>query len=412
MNIDDIKAQAKRLGAHLAARHGLTLRHAALLEAVAAQLGYKNWSTLAGVANPGTPRNPVGAPPAGDTGALTAAALRRHVLLTHCAESDAFEHVVSLLQRHTGQGGRFIWVGPSTEGTACAAWLQGRGSPVLSHDVADLISLGLSDTGRCNLFLAGTPPALNSDRIMQLLPPAVNAGAQYYRSACRSILEPVLLAMRASGCAGSLQALAWFLEDGLALDALERSLHPGGLERTKLAAALAPYRDGAGQVNRVRLLQDTGGLAQRIHHLAAGARGAVFGAAEPTVDIAERMLTGKSLVIGVPPKDGAVRVDVLANVLLDCIFAGVEARPGEGTDQEPPMLLVLEHLMDACSPGVEALLARARSRGVGVVVVEPVREAGELALDSLRRARDNCGTHVQLCGRPLSPRRHTTELTG
>ncbi|MNR71827.1 putative type II secretion system protein E [compost metagenome] len=51
MSNEHLKAQARRLGEHLVAKHGVRLKHAALLEAVAAQYGHPDWNTLTALAS-------------------------------------------------------------------------------------------------------------------------------------------------------------------------------------------------------------------------------------------------------------------------------------------------------------------------------------------------------------------------
>lgn len=53
MSTTDLKTQALRLGAHLASKHGIKLKHSALLEAIAAQHGVRDWNTLEAQSRPG-----------------------------------------------------------------------------------------------------------------------------------------------------------------------------------------------------------------------------------------------------------------------------------------------------------------------------------------------------------------------
>lgn len=61
MLVTDLKTHAKRLGVHLATHHGVRLKHSALLEAVAAIHGARDWNTLAAQSKPGLLQNMVAA---------------------------------------------------------------------------------------------------------------------------------------------------------------------------------------------------------------------------------------------------------------------------------------------------------------------------------------------------------------
>jgi len=50
MSVSDYKIQAERLAKHLATKHGITLKHSSILEALAATHGCKDWNTLSGLA--------------------------------------------------------------------------------------------------------------------------------------------------------------------------------------------------------------------------------------------------------------------------------------------------------------------------------------------------------------------------
>lgn len=52
MSLDKLKGEAKRLRAHLSDAHGVNLKHASVLEAVAASHGARNWTALANSAKP------------------------------------------------------------------------------------------------------------------------------------------------------------------------------------------------------------------------------------------------------------------------------------------------------------------------------------------------------------------------
>jgi hypothetical protein len=46
MSVKEIKAMGERLASHLASKHGVKLKHAAILEAMAVQFGFKDWNTF------------------------------------------------------------------------------------------------------------------------------------------------------------------------------------------------------------------------------------------------------------------------------------------------------------------------------------------------------------------------------
>lgn len=52
MSVDTLKAQASRLGAHLAEKHGVKLKHSALLEALAISYGARDWNALQAMHRP------------------------------------------------------------------------------------------------------------------------------------------------------------------------------------------------------------------------------------------------------------------------------------------------------------------------------------------------------------------------
>lgn len=95
------KAQAVRLAQHLAAKHGVTLKHAAALEAVAALHGARDWNTLA-ASSPALPTSGPGVP------AMAADTLE--------APSDPHITLVIGTTRH----GKSLLAGPRTPGAVLA----------------------------------------------------------------------------------------------------------------------------------------------------------------------------------------------------------------------------------------------------------------------------------------------------
>jgi hypothetical protein len=46
MSVAEIKAMGERLANHLASKHGVKLKHTAILETIAVQFGFKDWNTF------------------------------------------------------------------------------------------------------------------------------------------------------------------------------------------------------------------------------------------------------------------------------------------------------------------------------------------------------------------------------
>jgi hypothetical protein len=104
MSIDFLKAQANRLAHHLADKHGIKLKHAAVLEAIAAVHGVRDWNTLRAAAAPGYQPGPL---------ALEPEHIRvPHTLIIGSQDVGAAVLLEQMAVQHIGEGGGLLYFSP------------------------------------------------------------------------------------------------------------------------------------------------------------------------------------------------------------------------------------------------------------------------------------------------------------
>lgn len=118
MSTSIFKAQASRLAQHLADKHGIKLKHASVLEAIAALHGARDWNTLSasttageGLQYVGAPKHPLGQLPMAP---ISSASLEEHMAtllagVRHCQPKCAvcvqpFKDVDDVRTRETEAG--------------------------------------------------------------------------------------------------------------------------------------------------------------------------------------------------------------------------------------------------------------------------------------------------------------------
>lgn len=366
--LPEVKAMGKRLAEHLAQKHGVKLKNAAILEALAAQFGYRNWNTLAAVLSPSEgPHNqkttscPVAAPvsPFGLNSPLS-----QNVMVCGATGSGARTFSYQLLEEHLAHGGGALIFDFLDDPSLKVATQKGLARAGRSSALRQLHLDEKHQREAYNPVRTGTPEQIAA-RILQLLPPDENAGALYYRNSARHALNVVIGALQACHRTITLKTLAdLFLHPETLLE-LERTLQPDtqGKALASLTNWLNAFRNRDLTHLAERPFQEhLGGLLGRLTLLTQGTLGAILNDPAATLSFDTILANNEVLHVTLPVMKRDTLCQRLAALALSDFLDALANR--KGVRPTAPFLCLTDNLLSWAPTSLPEALPRMKKEGV------------------------------------------------
>lgn len=421
--VHELKVMASRLADHLATKHGVKLKHSALLEAVAAQYGYRDWNTLLAVMasadNPVATPTPLPADPGYVLGhtpegpvAVEPAALARHTLLLGAPGTGADLVAQHLLGQHIDRQGGFLFVDPKDDPVTregVRRWMEKSGR---SDDlfVIDLASSGASPL--YNVLEHGEPDQMAQD-LLALVPPESGlrpSWGQY--AALRQLLVATLTLLRALGHPTSPPRLAALLALPEEMERLVQTANASTCPGPEVSEALSQlhsalhYQDQLEQPLFPATSRDLLNLlASRLSMLPDTATPA--SAQLPRLNLRRLLTQRQGLYLALPGLGSTEAQRAYTQLVLADLTRALLTTPSVHPDPGVPFLVFTPAV--AAGPYLVPLLSQGRSAGVGLVV--GLQDLSALP-DSYKKQVLLANTATKLQCRSLSAAAASAELFG
>ncbi len=407
MSADHYKAEAKRLAAHLVDTHGIKLKHASVLEAIAALHGARDWNTLLASGQPGLVRRVATALlPKGKTSfqpvrryedflycepcpttflgtdfdctravELTNQNLRNHILVLGQQGQGASQLMVSLALQQIARSGGLLFIDPLGAPDTQAALAQAM-AQAQRTDFQALSEAPGSD--RYDLFEGDSDHVV--DRLLCLLPAQESEPVRL-----RALLLAVIVAQVTAFQPRTVQALHRVLTNPQELLKLRDAVSDLGEIRDMLQAALLDVlrrtKDGE-RIDLAAYRDLVGDFPERLSAFWQSDAGKVLGEGSQCVKMRQVFARSGVVYLGLPAMADQSAVAILANMLrLDLQNATRVFTPPQALLQVAPFMLMVSHVGAVADRRWAALPNWARMLGLVMVLhdtsVEDLQRTGD-----------------------------------
>lgn len=341
MSVVDLKAQANRLGKHLAETHGVKIKHTSLQEAVAAVHGERDWNTLLSAA-------PKFGAAAGNS-VISGAPATRHVPALSTATrpveplrivGDILDCVAMqrlLVTNHIAAGGAVLCFDESGN--------NDMGQEMLATATAHARDggYGVLNLARPSRSMRYSPLADGFEhevatKLLDLIPHVNNAGAELYLGQLRVLVVNVL---RAMGPEAKLARLLELLSSARKME--DFALGEGKEGLRQILESVRNRKNWTLDDERYRGL--CGGLVGRLSLLLGSDAGDLLDQPNPEIRISQMRARGH--ITYVPLSSGTTNDFLVSCMLRDIAIHARQVAEDEGAEQELPLLVVTPVSLEA-----------------------------------------------------------------
>lgn len=383
MSIEQIKVMAKRLADHLASKHGVKLKHSAILEAMAVQFGSKDWNTFIAKFTAEVTVTPTRADSLDDTYLfgegpdgpceLAYATMRRNTLVFGQRGAGSSLVVQNLLQQQIRKGGGFLYLGATPDEqlfkVVDTEWNR-------SGRTERLHTLNLVDgpSTCCLNPLAGAYP---SERLAEMALTLLTKRHQEWDTAwvqwAKALLSQIVTALRATEQPITFKSLIQIIQDNDALARLARQLPSS----SPIAALLDEARNGSAAAGSVRALIVTSlqrfAEGRFISTLNGGAH-----SQRPQISLEDLVSTHQGLFVTLDGLNASRSNLDAGHFVIEELDNIVASRCLNDSGQSPdvPFLVVIQQANAYVSRRLEAILTKSRLSPLAFVLVQDDPIAG------------------------------------
>jgi hypothetical protein len=383
MSVAEIKAMGERLANHLASKHGVKLKHTAILETIAVQFGFKDWNTFRATLNEepaSSTTSQAGNVVSKASGSryllgynaderyeLTHEELRRNLLICGAPGSGISTVTQTLWSQHVAAGGGLIYLNTGRDNSAeeglRKAFIK-AGRPEEFH-VLDFTGRGASAS--FNPLTDERASAEEVARIALARHRGLSSDADFWNEASQQFIKAMVVALRAARRPVTFQTL-WRLVQ-------EREA------RTELIASLEFNSKAASELQAIHSrIQESDRTASSILGLIAAALAPftqrevtdIFEGSHNPLCVRDLIRKQHGLYINLPvySKD-SVQLTIVKLVIMHVMLATSDiAQRFAGSDECPPFLIFLGDVGAYWTPDVDALFATGPAANVSLVVTQ------------------------------------------
>ena len=376
MSIEEIKAMGKRLADHLASKHGIKLKHSAILEAMAVQLGCKDWNTLVAQFTPDvspTVRPAVSLKDSYLLGtsakgpcALTYPEMTRNLLISGQRGAGSSIVVHNLLQQQIRKGGGFFYLGTSPDENL-RQFVQGEWKHSDRAEALRILNFS-EDASTCclNPLSSGEPGKIAQIALAPLTRKHEGADA-YWISFAHVLLERLVAGLQLLERPVTFEALVHLLEDTQALARLGRALPESNSVATHLRALASALEDGDKAACSVAAL-----ILTTLRPFTQGLLGATLNGGKEEVDLAALVDQQQGLFITVDGLEHSRSNLEAGSFIIEQLQRVVWERCGAGSASRSslPFLVFIQQAGPYVTDRLDSLLGKARGAGMGFVLVQ------------------------------------------
>lgn len=376
MSVKEIKAMGERLASHLASKHGVKLKHTAILEAMSVQFGFKDWNTfrtvldgnVASSAGPASSRprfrSPQGSYLMGFVGdepyELSYDEMRRNLLICGALGSGISTAHHTLWSQHIRKGGGVIFLDIgrdlyAKEHLAREFNISGRAK--------DFHVLDFDNPEKSCRFnpLTGTPGEIA--RIAMAGFSWDESEDETWRRAAQEVVQTLAGALQSAHRPVTFPALLQLVQDPTARAELSDSF-PDGHEMIAHLGELEQRVHSMARTMASILMVAVTSLTRFVHNAAD----AIFERGTGSLSIRDVIEKKQGLYINFSMTGRGLVFQSLARMFITQILAAIETTQRTATDEEsPPFLVFLDSPAAYWTREMEALFARAPASDVGIV---------------------------------------------
>lgn len=380
MSVKEIKAMGERLASHLASKHGVKLKHTAILEAMAVQFGFKDWNTFrttledgaAPSAGPGAGkplfRSEQGSYLIGYTGdkqnercELSYDDMRRNLLICGAPGSGLSTLHQTLWSQHIRKGGGIIFLDMGQDLYMRENLSAAFRNAERSHEL-HFLDFGLQNNLRRFNPLTGTPEEISRTVLTGQLAESSDWEA-VWRDFAQDVIKTLVASLQEASRPVTFRALLQLVDEPDARAELI-AMQP------VRSSAIASLRELHARFQS--LDKTTGSIMVLVRSallpFTQGELGSIFDSTGPAVNIRDIIQKRQGLYINVPAFGKGAKFLALAKLLVRQVLLAIQSVERNSSDKEcPPFLVFLDSPGTYWTSDLETLFACAPSADTGIV---------------------------------------------